>query len=103
MGTDVSAPFQIVLCSKLVELSSKICTWLKHGIGADFFHVISMLQKKFVLEEHFIRVMQKYIVSSCLPENSKLLTLPVLEIWSKVLKKWPFISVMLSHFENQII
>ena len=41
-----------------------------------------MLQKIFVLKDHFIRVMQKCIVSSCLPENFKLLTLPVLEICS---------------------
>ena len=57
---------------------------LKHGIGADlsFVHVISMLQKNCVIKEHFIRVMQKGIVRSYLPENFKLLTLPVLEIWS---------------------
>ena len=48
----------------------------------NFFHVISMLQKNCVLKEHFIRVMQKGIVRSRLPENFKLLTLPVLEIWS---------------------
>ena len=41
-----------------------------------------MLQKKCVIKEQFIRVMQKGIVRSCLPENFKLLTLPVLEIWS---------------------
>ena len=41
-----------------------------------------MLKKKCVIKEHFIRVMQKGIVRSCLPENFKLLTLPVLEIWS---------------------
>ena len=34
------------------------------------------------LGEHFIRVMQKGIVRSCLPENLKLLTLPVLKIWA---------------------
>ena len=63
-----------------------------------------MLQKNCVIKEHFIRVMEKGIVRSCLLENYKLLTLPVLEIWSiNVLPKWPFISVMQSHFENQII
>ena len=41
-----------------------------------------MLQKNCVIKEHFIRVMQKGIVRSCLPETFKLLTLPVLEIWS---------------------
>ena len=34
------------------------------------------------LKEHFVRVMQKGIVRSCLPENFKLLTLPVLEVLS---------------------
>ena len=47
-----------------------------------FFHVISMLQKNCVIKEHFIRVMQKGIDRSCLPENFKLRTLTVLEIWS---------------------
>ena len=58
---------------------------LKYGIGADlsfFFHVISILQKNCVIKEHFIRVMQKGIVRSCLSENFKLLTLPALKIWS---------------------
>ena len=61
-----------------------ICQRLKHGIGADLkkIHVISMLQKNCVIKEHFIRIMQKGIVRSCLPENFKLLTLPVLEILS---------------------
>ena len=36
-----------------------------------------MLQKNCVIKEHFIRVMQKGIVRSCLLENFKLLTLPV--------------------------
>ena len=60
------------------------CTRLKHGIGAElsFFHVISMSQKNCVIKEHFIRVMQKGVVRSCLRENFKLLTLLVLEIWS---------------------
>ena len=41
-----------------------------------------MLQKNCVKKEHFIRVMQKGIVRSCLPENFKPLTFLVLEIWS---------------------
>ena len=63
----------------------------KHGIGADliFFHVISMLQKNCVIKDHFIIVMQKGIVRSCLPENFKQLTLPVLEILSNVPPKCP--------------
>ena len=40
-----------------------------------------MLQKNCVIKEHFIRGMQNDIVRFCLPENFKLLTLPVLEIW----------------------
>ena len=56
---------------------------LKHGIGADlFFHVISMLQKNCVIKDHFIIVMQKGIVRSCLPENFTQLALLVLEILS---------------------
>ena len=38
-----------------------------------------MLQKNCVIKEHFIRIMQKGIGRSCLPENFKLRTLPVLE------------------------
>ena len=62
--------------------------WLKHSIGADliFFLVISMLQKNCVIKEHFIKVMQKGIVRSCLPKNFKLLTLSVLEILSIIFK-----------------
>ena len=41
-----------------------------------------MLQKNCVINEHFIRVMQKGVGNSCLPENFKLLALPVFEIWS---------------------
>ena len=41
-----------------------------------------MLQKNCAIKEHFIKVMQKGIARCCLPENFKLLTLPVLEIWS---------------------
>ena len=41
-----------------------------------------MQQKNCDIKEHFIRVMQKGIVRSCLSKNFKLLTLPVLEIWS---------------------
>ena len=65
-------------CTEQVTYSAK------HGISADliFFHVIYMLKKNCVIKEHFIRVMQKGIVRSYLPENFKLLTLPVLEIWS---------------------
>ena len=40
-----------------------------------------MLQKNCVIKAHFIKVMQKGIVRSCLPKYFKLLTLPVLEIW----------------------
>ena len=53
----------------------------KYAIGADLFlYVICMLQKNCVIKEHFIRVIQKDIVRSCLPENFKLLTSPILEI-----------------------
>ena len=41
-----------------------------------------MVQKNHVIKEHFLRVLQTGIVRSWLPENFKLLTLPVLEIWS---------------------
>ena len=41
-----------------------------------------MLQKNCVIKDHFIIVMQKGIARSCLPENFKLLALPVLEILS---------------------
>ena len=41
-----------------------------------------MLQKNCVIKELFISVMQKGIVRPCMPENFKLLTLPILEIWS---------------------
>ena len=41
-----------------------------------------MLQKNCVIKDNVIINMQKGIVRSCLPENFKLLTLPVLEILS---------------------
>ena len=57
---------------------------LKHGIGAElfFFSCYIYATENYVINVHVIRVMQKGIVRSCLPENFKLLTLLVLEIWS---------------------
>ena len=52
---------------------------LKHSIGADLIFFMLYL---WYMKEHFIRVMKKGIVRSWLPENFKLLTLPILEIWS---------------------
>ena len=63
-----------------------------------------MLQKNCVKKEHFIRVMQKGIVRPCLPENFQAANNAHFgDMVYNVLPKWPFISVMLSHFENQII
>ena len=82
----MNARREFVICIRIHGSSEEVGTHnrLKHGIGANliFFHVISMLQKICVIKEHFIKVTQKGIVRSCLPENFKLLTLPVLEIWS---------------------
>ena len=77
----------MVLTGRSVHLHVTICNWqqpakTQYWCGFKFFHVISMLQKNCAIKEHFIRVMQKGIGRSCLPENFKLLTLTVLEIWS---------------------
>ena len=62
-----------------------------------------MLQKNCVIKEHFIRVMQKSIVRSCLPENFKLLTLPVLEMWSIMCSPLFSLILKIKSFKVQII
>ena len=59
-----------------------------------------MLQKNCVIKEHFIRVMQKGIGRSCLLEIFKLLTLPVLEIWSIMCSQKVHLQVLCSLFLN---
>ena len=63
-----------------------------------------MLQKNCVIKKHFIRVMQKGIVRFCLPEKFQAANIALFgDMVYNVLPKWPIISVMQSHFENQVI
>ena len=63
--------------------TANLCYRLKHGIGADLsFSCYIYATKELCHKGTLYRFMQKRIVRSCLPENLKLLTLPVLEIWS---------------------
>ena len=57
-----------------------------------------MLQKNCVIKEHFIRVMQKGIAKKFQATNIARFG----DMIYNVLPKWPFISVMQSHFKNQI-
>ena len=58
-----------------------------------------MLQKNCVIKEHFIRIMQVLVARKFQAANIVRFGYMVYN----VLPKWPFISVMQSHFENQII
>ena len=58
-----------------------------------------MLQKNCVIKEHLMSVMQKDIVRKFQAANIARFE----DMVYNVLPKWPFISVMQSHFENQII
>ena len=68
-----------------------------------------MLQKNCNIKEHFIRVMQKGIGRSWLLEIFKLLTLPVLEIWSimcsqnAIYKHYAVSFLKIKSFKVQII
>ena len=76
---------------------------LKHGIGADlsFFYVISMLQKNYVITEHFIELCRKKHCHILFARKFQAANIAHFgDMVYNVLPKWPFLSVMQSHFEN---
>ena len=62
-----------------------------------------MLQKNYIIKEHFLRVMQKGISDLVCRKFQAANIARFGDMVYNVLPKWPFISVMQSHFENQII
>ena len=90
------------MCYKYLEalnLSAKTRYWC----WLKFFHVIAMLQKNCVIKEHFYKSYTERHCQILFVEKFQAANLARFgDMVYNVLPKWPFISVMQSHFENQI-
>ena len=62
-----------------------------------------MLQKNCVISEHFIELCRKALSDLGFPKFQAANIASFGDMVYNVLPKWPFIRVMQSHFENQII